>query len=1087
MSDSTTTDRPTLLVANRGEIAVRVLRTARDLGMRTVAVAAADDRQSLHAGLADVTVELPAAGTAAYLDIDALVTVIRDHGVDLVHPGYGFLAESPAFVRAVGDAGAVFVGPDATAMETLGDKDRARDLAAGTGVPTAPATGVLSGPEEAEAFLREAGGPVALKAVAGGGGRGIVIVDDPAQVADAWHRAGAEARAGFGDDRLFAEQWITGARHIEVQALGMPDGAPDTAPGILVLGDRDCSLQCRRQKFLEIAPADLPASVRADLHDATTRILSAVGYRSLATVEFLVTGDDWYFLEVNPRIQVEHTVTEEVTGLDLVAAQLQVATGAAVDLTPQFRPAAAAVEARISAGTPGPDGLPRPATGVLTAVDLPTDRAVRVDTWVRTGTTVTGVYDPLLAKITASGGSREQAVARLERALGQSRFSGVETTLALQRTVLADGLAGTATTGTFDERAADLTTRAAALADSLSGEDAGPTASAGSAASAATADPATTDPATAPGETLLRAPLTGTVVSLNTDSSTELCVLEAMKMHHGVTAPAHISARLLVTVGDLVQEGQALAVLTGVTGDADTTTDTTSGPHPGIAEAAARHAGVLDDRHPEDVAKVHRRGRRTARENLDDLIVPGSFTEYGSLAIAAQRSRRSHDDLVDRTRADGLVGGIGTIDTGAGLLRAVIMSYDYMVLAGTQGARNHHKTDRLLDVARRGGLPVVFFTEGGGGRPGDTDIPPSVQLDVATFATMAGLRGQVPLVAVVSGRCFAGNAALAGLCDVIIATQDANLGMGGPAMIAGGGLGTFPAEAVGPASVHRASGAVDLVVDDDAAAVAAARQFLGYHCPVPGDGVPSTAASPASSPASSPAPDDARLVIPADRMRAFRIRDVLDAVVDPGSLLELRDLHAPSAVTALARVEGRPVGIIANDNHHLGGAIDVDAARSFTTHMRLVESMGIPLVSMVDTPGFMVGPAAEEQPGVRAFGDLFVTGAQLTVPVGAVILRKAYGLGAMAMTAGHFHAPRFTVAWPSGEMGPMGLEGAVELGFARELAAAAEEGPAQRDAVYSRLLDGLYAQGRAMTAAENFDIDDVIDPADTRAWIGTLG
>jgi acetyl-CoA carboxylase carboxyltransferase component len=512
-----------------------------------------------------------------------------------------------------------------------------------------------------------------------------------------------------------------------------------------------------------------------------------------------------------------------------------------------------------------------------------------------------------------------------------------------------------------------------------------------------------------------------------------------------------------------------------VAGDADAEAEAHE-PHPGVAEVQERHAAVLDDAREDQLERIRARGRRTARENIADLVDPGSFVEYGPLIIAAQTQRRSVEDLIRRTSGDGLLGGTATVEG----REVVVMSYDYSVLAGTQGSRNHKKTDRLIQLAERRGVPLILFAEGGGGRPGDTDRAPSIGLGVETFASLARLRGRVPLLSVVSGRTFAGNAALAGVCDLIIATPEVNLGMGGPAMIEGGGLGRHRPEDIGPAHVHLANGNIDILAEDEADAVAHVKEALSALVGT----VRSEVGAASADEVDAFLAEAARTAVPADRLRAFSMRTAIEAVVDPGTFTEVRAGFGAGAITGFGRLDGWPFALIANDNHHLGGAIDVDAARTMTQHLRLAQDHGIPVVSFVDTPGFIVGPEAEIEPGVRVFGDLFVAGAALSVPFGAVVIRKGYGLGAMAMMAGSAEAPQFTVAWPSGELGPMGLEGAVRLGYAKELAAIEDE--AERVAEEARLVDELYAQGRAMNAAMLFEIDDVIDPALTREWIRTL-
>ncbi len=492
---------------------------------------------------------------------------------------------------------------------------------------------------------------------------------------------------------------------------------------------------------------------------------------------------------------------------------------------------------------------------------------------------------------------------------------------------------------------------------------------------------------------------------------------------------------------------------------------------PNLHRVRRRHVVGLDEARPQAVERRHGTGRRTARENLHDLCDEGTFVEYGALTVAAQRRRRPVSELIERTPADGLVAGVGHVNGERfepDRSRCVVMSYDYTVLAGTQGLLNHRKTDRMLEIAERKRLPVVLFAEGGGGRPGDTDTTSVSGLDVSSFRTFGRLSGLVPLVGVAAGRCFAGNAALLGCCDVVIATGDATIGMGGPAMIEGGGLGSFTPEEVGPSDVQSANGVIDVLVDDEAEAVAVAKRYLSYF---QGD-VAETGCA------------DQRLlrhVVPENRRRVYDVRTAVEGLADTGSVLELRRAFAPGAVTALVRVEGRPFGLVANDPAHLGGAIDRDAADKMARFLRLCEAFGLPVISLCDTPGFMVGPESEKTATVRHFSRLFVTGANLTVPMCTIVLRKGYGLGAQAMAGGSFAAPTAIVSWPTGEIGAMGLEGSVRLGYRRELADISD--PEQRQREFDRLVDEAYEQGRALNAAAVFELDDVIDPADTRTWI----
>jgi len=583
----------------------------------------------------------------------------------------------------------------------------------------------------------------------------------------------------------------------------------------------------------------------------------------------------------------------------------------------------------------------------------------------------------------------------------------------------------------------------------------------------------------------VQAPMAATVVHIAVSAGERvragqaLIVLEAMKMEHELHASrdGEVTA-VLARPGEMVSEGDALLQLgpvraapSALPDQAPATAAMASSLRPDLQELQAREALTHDAARPEAVAKRHAQGQRTARENIADLCDEGSFTEYGALAIAAQRSRRTLEDLAANTPADGMVTGIGSVNGalfGAEASRCVVMAYDATVLAGTQGMRNHQKTDRMLGIALEHRLPVVLFAEGGGGRPGDTDMPIVAGLHVTTFASYARLSGQVPVMGIVAGRCFAGNAALLGCSDVIIATRHSNIGMGGPAMVEGGGLGVFKPEQIGPSDVQQRNGVIDLLVDNEAQAVAAARRYLGYFQGRVNDW-------------QAHDPLGLRDALPDNRVRSYDMRQVMQLVADRDTLLELRAGFGVGIFTALARIEGRPVGLLASNPTHLGGAIDADAADKAARFMQLCNAHGLPLVSLVDTPGFMVGPEIETQAQVRHVSRMFLAAAHLRVPFLALVLRKGYGLGAMAMTGGGFHAPAAIAAWPSGEFGAMGLEGAVRLGFRKELEAVPEGAP--REARYRELVDRQYANGRAINMAATLEIDAVIDPAHTRRWL----
>ena len=576
----------------------------------------------------------------------------------------------------------------------------------------------------------------------------------------------------------------------------------------------------------------------------------------------------------------------------------------------------------------------------------------------------------------------------------------------------------------------------------------------------------------------MTAPCAGLVVAVvpepdaPVDAGAAVVVLEAMKMEHEVLAPsAGVVRRVEVEVGESVAEGQLLLVMAGeasgvASADAILEPDS-AGPRVDLQAVLERHALGLDAARPDAVRKRRERGRRTARENLAELLDEGTFVEYGPLLFAAQERRRPREELIARTPADGLVAGIGDVDGRP----CVAMSYDYTVLAGTQGMRNHAKKDRLFELAERRRLPVVLFAEGGGGRPGDVDIPIVAALDCRAFQLFAGLSGLVPLVGIASGYCFAGNAALLGCCDVVIASEDASIGMGGPAMIEGGGLGVYAPEEVGPIDVQDAGGVVDLRARDDAETVALARRYLSYFGPPRTPG---------------PVPDQSLLrgLVPERRKRTYDVRTVLDGLFDAGSVLELRRGFGAGMVTALARLDGRPLGVVANNPMHLGGAIDADAADKAARFMALCDAFALPLLFLCDTPGFMVGPEAERTATVRHVARMFLAGANLSVPCGTIVLRKGYGLGAQAMAGGGFKAGQFTIGWPTSEFGAMGLEGAVRLGMRRELEAITDE--QERERVFQATVAAAYERGQGISMASYGEIDDVIDPSDSRRWIAML-
>jgi len=663
------------------------------------------------------------------------------------------------------------------------------------------------------------------------------------------------------------------------------------------------------------------------------------------------------------------------------------------------------------------------------------------------------------------------AVRRGARALSEFRIEGVATNIPFLRALVAHPafLSNAVTTRFVEAHMAELVRPVEARERYFTGS--GP---ADVGAAKFVKGPAGSEP--------VGAPMQGKVVSIDVregeavHAGQQIAVLEAMKMEHLVKASASGIVRLVAAApGEVLFDGQPILFVepgdVGTAAVADEAALDLDYIRPDLASVRERHFIGLDEGRPDAVARRRKTNQRTARENIADLCDPDSFIEYGSLALAAQRRRRPMDELIKMSPADGMIAGIGAVN---GALfdedkaRTMVLSYDYTVFAGTQGAMNHKKKDRMFHLAEQWKTPVVFFTEGGGGRPGDTDAMGVAGLDTPSFLSYARLSGLVPRVGINSGRCFAGNAAILGTSDVIIATKNSAIGMGGPAMIEGGGLGVFQPDEVGPVSVQAPNGVIDVLVEDEAEAVAAAKKYLSYF----------------QGPVAQWDCADQRLLrhlIPENRLRIYDIRAVIEALCDKGSVLELRRDFAHGMVTALIRIEGRPMGLIANNPTHLAGAIDGDGADKAARFMQLCDAFGLPILSLCDTPGFMVGPEAEKTALVRRVSRMFVTAGSLSVPIFTVVLRKGYGLGAQAMAGGSFHAPFFIVSWPTGEFGGMGLEGAVRLGYRKEMEAI--EDPVEQKEFFDKMVARSYEHGKAVNMASFLEIDEVIDPLDTRRWI----
>jgi len=1063
-----------LLIANRGEIAIRIARSAAEMGIDTVAVYSRDDEESLHTGKSDEAVALDGVGAAAYLDIEQMVAAATEYGCDAIHPGYGFLAESPAFAQRCKEGRIAFVGPRPDTLELFGNKAESRIAAAAAGIPTVKGTDHAVSLEEAAEFQQNLGegGSMMIKPLAGAGGRGIRVVSAVDALEDAFDRCCAEAKTAFGSDKVYVEAYLENARHIEIQILG------DTHGHVTDLGDCECSIQRHFQKMVDIAPSpNLPADLRDRIIDAAVRLAANAGYSNAGTFEFLVdasadnTGERFAFIETNARLEVEHPATEAVTGIDIIQTQLRLADGASLaDLGLDRPPASAtrgyAIQARVCMETIDEDGEVHPSAGTIAAYEVPSGPGIRTDGFGYSGYRTSLSFDSVLAKVVGHSPSPAfpDAVAKLKRALSEFRIEGVDTNIPFLQNILRhdDFAAANIHSSFIEEHMAELAGTEGEhrrFVIPVSGVDM-------EAAGQSTAEDSRSliGPE---GSIGLVSPIQGTIVQVAVGVGDQVrvgqlvAVVEAMKLQHDIKADkSGLVCAVSMSAGDVVREGYPIVFIQemDIEGDA---TETAAALDPNhirgdLQEMMDRKQRTLDQAHVDLVADWHAKGRRTARENIADLLDSDSFREYGPLAAGQT--------------AGGVVLGVGSVNGdlfGDEYSRVVVAAYDAMNPSGTRNTLGEYKQDRTYELSRRYRLPVVLFSEGMGrlGNYGRKNAG-FTNIDTTMFAEFSKLSGLVPLVGVNTGDCFDGNAALLGCCDVIIATENSTIGMGRPDMIE---PGSYTPKDVGAMSFQFPNGVVDILVKDDAAAVAAAKRYLSYF----------------QGPIDQWEARDQRWmrhIIPEDRVRTYDVREIIYTLADEGSVLELRRDFAIGIITALIRIEGKPVGLVANNPIHLAGAIDSEGADKGTRFLQLCDAFDLPVITLMDCPGIMVGPDHESQALVRHSVRMFNTGANLTTAMFGVVIRKAYGLGVQAMCGASSIVPFFTVAWPTAEFAGMNIDGGVKLSSRRELMAI--EDPEERKKAYERKVAQAYEGARAVNSGGNaYGIDDIIDPADTRSWI----
>ena len=1100
-----------VLIANRGEIAIRIARTCSDLGLKTIGIYSEDDSNSLHLSKVDEAYKIDGKGAQAYLNIKEIIALAKKSKADAIHPGYGFLSENATFAAASKRAKIKFIGPNERTLKTFGDKTSAKELALSLGIPVVAGTDQKTSVRQAQSFLKslKKNSSVVIKAISGGGGRGMRVVSQSDDLKESFDRAASEAKASFDSPDLYIEEYLSEYRHIEFQILGDGTGA------VSHLHERECSIQRRYQKLIEIAPSpSLNLELKTKMVEASLLLTQKLKYEGLATIEFLVNVEknDFRFIECNPRLQVEHTVTESILSLDLVKAQLQIASGKTLkqinfEQNNIPEPKGFAIQSRVNMETIDSQGNANPSGGTFEKFDLPSGPGVRADSYGYAGYETNPLFDSLIAKIIthSSEDNLKQAINRNYRSLCEFKLSGVQTNLNILKNILINkDFKNNKVHTNFFENNLDTLTALKAHSD-LSDINRSKSTDSPKRGKIEDLDPlAVLDHGKSGGvfvdqsENILElqqkeikagyesvnSPMQGMVVKFNVkvgDSVWEgktLGIMEAMKMEHEITSQVSgVVEEISVSSLDTVFEGHSLMLIRLAEVEKQNSSEDQEVDldwiRPDLREALDRKEASHDINRPEAVKKRYGTGHRTARENIAHLCDEGSFLEYGSVVMAAQRRRRSEEDLIKNTTGDGMVCGLGHVNGDLfpeSASRVMAMSYDYMVLAGTQGKMNHAKKDRMFEIAEQNELPTILFAEGGGGRPGDTDTSGVAGLDCLAFTYFAQLSGLVPIIGITTGRCFAGNAVLLGCCDVIIATEDSNIGVGGPAMIEGGGLGVFTPDEVGPMDVQVPNGVVDISVKDEEEAVEVAKKYLSYF----------------QGPIEEWKEPDARklrFAVPENRLRYYDMRDIIDGLADVDSVLEIRKDWAPGIITSFIRIEGKPVGVVANNPGHLSGAIDSPGADKGSRFIQLCDAFDIPILSLIDCPGIMVGPESEKSALIRHAARMFVVGANIETPLMSVVIRKAYGLGAQAMAGGSFKIPLFTVTWPTGEFGGMGLEGAVKLGYRKELEAIKD--PKKRIEAYEKMVADSYHRGRAVNMASHFELDDVIDPAETRNWVSS--
>jgi acetyl/propionyl-CoA carboxylase alpha subunit/acetyl-CoA carboxylase carboxyltransferase component len=1099
-----------VLIANRGEIAIRIARAASSLGVDSVAVFTPADSLSLHTKLADEAQPIGVGedSVRGYLNIDAVIAAAKESGSDCVHPGYGFLSENAAFAQRCQAQGLRFIGPSAQSLKLFGDKVEARAFAQAQGIPVVPGAPKLASSTEAKALAKSIGYPVMLKASAGGGGRGMRAVLKPEEMDEAFARCQGEAEAAFGNGALFLEKVVPRPRHIEVQVLGDGQG------NVVHLFERDCSVQLRNQKVVEVAPApNLDTGLRQRILEDAVKLARAARYENAGTVEFLVNPEsgEHFFIECNPRIQVEHTITEQILGFDLVEAQFRIAAGAtlaSVGLADQKSvgvPRGFAVQARVVAQ----------GTGTLSAYREPSGPGVRVDACGYVGLAPPPQFDPLLAKLicqSGSSGTFESAVDRTRRALDEFQIVGVPTNGEQLRAILAhpEFRAGNARTTLLSETLDPAKTKPGAL-QFLDQQ----VAALGRGRGAASAAPPRPLPVPT-GHEAVESPHAGSVVDIKVHEGSKinagdpLFVVSAMKMETSVTAPCSgvITALALLAVGDTVAGSQILAVIRPAAGGAKAAPPVTADESwtPMLEKVAALQAIAHKRLAPgsNDPGVVRQRNRRklTCRERIDGLLDPGSFREIGSLAGFATFDDAG--DVAEFTPASH-VGGQGRIDGRP----CIVCADDFTSRGGHADGAIGQKSrylDRLSIEMRTPSIRLLDGSSGGGSvatmvpkqdGSADASVKESTGAIKAGRPRVVGGGGSflpghlgstyyteqlatVPVVNMLLGSVVGIGAAKAVLGHFSVMVRDiAQLFVAGPPVVSHAMGYEVTKEDLGGWHIHCRNGSVDNLAESEEEAMAMTRRFLSY---LPASAYEAPPVTKATDPAQR-REEELLTLVPRKRTATFDVRRAIRLMADKDSFFEVGPLWGTDQVTGLVRFAGHPMGVIASDSRHEnGGALTADGCDKLRRHLDVCDLFHLPVLNLVDNPGFAVGIEHEIAGTIRKGGEWMVAFAQVAVPIFTVLMRRSFGVA-----GNNYATPRSAasvrVAWPAADVGGIPPEGGIEAAYKRQLAESAD--PAALRAEINARIEGVRGP---VGPLNRFEMEEMIDPRDTRKlvceWVG---